>query len=95
PGISVSSDIIVGFPGETEEDFEATLSLMDEIKFDFIFGFKYSPRPFTKALELDDDVSINVKKERLERIFKKQKEIKIASLAKQSKNIGGCQQSCL
>ncbi|MHB1661825.1 MAG: tRNA (N6-isopentenyl adenosine(37)-C2)-methylthiotransferase MiaB, partial [bacterium] len=42
PGISVSSDIIVGFPGETEEDFEATLSLMDEIKFDFIFGFKYS-----------------------------------------------------
>lgn len=83
-GITFSSDIIVGFPGETEEDFEATLSLMDEVKFDFIFGFKYSPRPFTKAFELNDGVPTEIKKERLERVFKKQKEIKT----------GGHHQSC-
>ncbi len=71
--ISISTDIIVGFPGETEEDFQMTISLMDEVKFDFIFGFKYSPRPFTKAFEIADDVSLEVKKERLERIFQKQK----------------------
>ncbi len=76
PDISISSDIIVGFPGETDEDFKMTLSLMDEIKFDFIFGFKYSPRPFTKALEIEDDVPTGVKKERLERVFEKQKKIK-------------------
>ncbi len=74
--ISISSDIIVGFPGETDEDFKMTLSLMDEIKFDFIFGFKYSPRPFTKASEIEDDVSIGIKKERLKRVFEKQKKIK-------------------
>ncbi len=74
--ISISSDIIVGFPGETDEDFKMTLSLMDEVKFDFIFGFKYSPRPFTKAFEIEDDVLISVKKERLERVFEKQKKIK-------------------
>lgn len=76
PDAAFSTDIIVGFPGETDEDFEMTLSLMDEVKFDFIFGFKYSPRPFTKALEFNDDVPLEVKKERLERVFQKQKEIK-------------------
>lgn len=75
PDISVSTDIIVGFPGETDEDFQMTLSLMEEVKFDFIFGFKYSPRPFTKAFEIKDDVSLEIKKERLEKIFQKQKEI--------------------
>jgi tRNA-2-methylthio-N6-dimethylallyladenosine synthase len=76
PDVSVSTDIIVGFPGETDEDFEATLSLMDEVNFSFIFGFKYSPRPFTKAFEIKDDISLEVKKERLERIFRKQKKSK-------------------
>jgi 2-methylthioadenine synthetase len=52
---------------------------MEEVKFDFIFGFKYSPRPFTKAFKLKDDVLLEIKKERLERIFQKQKEIKIAT----------------
>jgi len=75
--ISVSTDIIVGFPGETGEDFEMTLSLMEEVKFDFIFGFKYSSRPFTKASEFKDDVLLEIKKERLETVFKKQKEIKL------------------
>ena len=74
--ISISTDIIVGFPGETEEDFQMTVSLMEEVKFNFIFGFKYSPRPFTKAFELKDDVFLEDKKERLERISQKQKEIK-------------------
>ncbi len=73
--ISVSTDIIVGFPGETEEDFQMTVSLMEEVKFDFIFGFKYSPRPFTKSFEIPDDISMGIKKERLETVFQKQKEI--------------------
>ncbi len=77
--ISVSTDIIVGFPGETGEDFEMTLSLMEEVKFDFIFGFKYSPRPFTKAFKLKDDVLLEIKKERLEKVFQKQKEINIGT----------------
>ena len=75
-GISVSTDIIVGFPGESEEDFRMTLSLMEEARFDSIFAFKYSPRPFTKAFEILDDVSVEEKKERLESVFKKYNEIK-------------------
>jgi len=78
--ISISTDIIVGFPGETEEDFQMTVSLMEEVKFDFIFGFKYSPRPFTKAFEIADDVPLEAKKERLERVFQKQKETKQGNL---------------
>ena len=50
--ISITSDIIVGFPGETEAEFEETLSLLDEVEYDSIFGFKYSPRPNTPALKL-------------------------------------------
>lgn len=75
PDVAFSTDIIVGFPTETEEDFDMTLSLMDEVRFDFLFGFKYSPRPFTKALEIKDNVPLEKKKERLERVFEKQKNI--------------------
>src|SRR5436305_9725493 len=52
--ISITTDIIVGFPGETEAEFEETLSLLDEVQYDGIFGFKYSPRPNTPALKLED-----------------------------------------
>lgn len=69
PGLTLSTDIIVGFPGETDEDFEATLSLVRELDFKGVFAFKYSPRPETPALELGDDISEAVKSERLARLF--------------------------
>ena len=66
PGISVSSDFIVGFPGETEEDFEKTLTLVAAIGFDQSFSFIYSKRPGTPAASLPDEVPEEVKKERLQ-----------------------------
>ena len=69
PGLTLSTDIIVGFPGETDEDFEATLSLVREVGFKGLFGFKYSERPFTPARKLKDDVTEAVKSERLARLF--------------------------
>lgn len=65
PGISLSSDFIIGFPGETEADFEATMKLIEEVGFDHSYSFLYSPRPGTPAANLIDDVSIDVKKKRL------------------------------
>ncbi len=70
PGLTLSTDMIVGFPGETDEDFEATLSLVREAGFISLFGFKYSQRPYTPALKLEDDVSEEVKDERLQRLFR-------------------------
>jgi tRNA-2-methylthio-N6-dimethylallyladenosine synthase len=64
PGITFSSDIIVGFPSETEEDFLATRNLMNEVSFDNAYIFKYSPRSGTKAAEMKDDVPQSVKEER-------------------------------
>jgi tRNA-2-methylthio-N6-dimethylallyladenosine synthase len=69
PDLTLSTDIIVGFPGETEEDFEATLSMVREIGFVAAFGFKFSPRPSTPALRLADDVPEAMKGERLARLF--------------------------
>lgn len=69
PGMTLSTDVIVGFPGETEADFQATLDLVAEIGFVGLFGFKYSPRPFTPALKLPDDVPEATKSERLARLF--------------------------
>ena len=68
PDISLSSDFIVGFPGETEADFEATLALVDAVGFDHSFSFIYSPRPGTPAAGYPDDVPLSVKKERLQRL---------------------------
>ncbi|MEL0081704.1 MAG: tRNA (N6-isopentenyl adenosine(37)-C2)-methylthiotransferase MiaB [Gammaproteobacteria bacterium] len=68
PGISLSSDFIVGFPGETDEDFEATMSLIERVGFDQSFSFIYSARPGTPAAELVDDVPMEVKKARLARL---------------------------
>ncbi|MFP6809207.1 MAG: tRNA (N6-isopentenyl adenosine(37)-C2)-methylthiotransferase MiaB [Pseudomonadales bacterium] len=65
PDISLSSDFIIGFPGETDEDFVATMDLIEEIGFDHSFSFIYSARPGTPAAELPDEVSMQVKKERL------------------------------
>ena len=66
PGISLSSDFIVGFPGETDADFDATLKLIDEVGFDSSFSFIYSPRPGTPAAELADGTSAAVKLARLQ-----------------------------
>jgi tRNA-2-methylthio-N6-dimethylallyladenosine synthase len=65
----------VGFPGETEEQFEETLSLLDEVPYESLFAFKYSPRPFTKAARFTDQVEESVKSVRLERFFTKHKEM--------------------
>ncbi|GBF72082.1 tRNA (N6-isopentenyl adenosine(37)-C2)-methylthiotransferase MiaB [Paenibacillus sp. 598K] len=68
PGVMLSTDIIVGFPGETEEQFEETLSLVREVGYDFAFTFIYSPRAGTPAAEMEDNVPMQVKKERLQRL---------------------------
>jgi len=67
--MALSTDIIVGFPGETEEDFDQTLSLLAEIKYENVYAFKYSPRPFTKALKLSDPVPEEVKDRRLQKLI--------------------------
>ena len=71
PDISLSTDFIVGFPGETDEDFEKTMKLIDDVEFDASFSFIYSPRPGTPALELDDSTSAEVKSARLSRLQKR------------------------
>jgi len=68
PGISVSSDFIVGFPGETDADFEATLRLARELELDDSYSFLYSPRPGTPAAELADETPPRAKRERLRRL---------------------------
>ncbi|MCU7799944.1 MAG: tRNA (N6-isopentenyl adenosine(37)-C2)-methylthiotransferase MiaB [gamma proteobacterium symbiont of Lucinoma myriamae] len=68
PDIYISSDFIVGFPGETEADFQATMQLIEELRFDQSFSFIYSPRPGTPAASLPDDVPMEVKKERLSQL---------------------------
>ncbi|MCH7742203.1 MAG: tRNA (N6-isopentenyl adenosine(37)-C2)-methylthiotransferase MiaB [Proteobacteria bacterium] len=65
PGISLSSDFIIGFPGETNEDFEATMDLIQEIGFDHSFSFIFSARPGTPAADLPDEIPMQVKKDRL------------------------------
>ena len=73
PGVGISTDIIVGFPGETEFEFSETLTVMKEVKFDSAFNFKYSPRPGTKASEYDDPIPEDIKQQRLEQIIDLQK----------------------
>ncbi|GAA4500435.1 tRNA (N6-isopentenyl adenosine(37)-C2)-methylthiotransferase MiaB [Pseudaeromonas paramecii] len=68
PDITISSDFIVGFPNETDEDFDKTMRLIEEIQFDVSFSFIFSPRPGTPAADMPDDVPMEVKKERLYRL---------------------------
>jgi tRNA-2-methylthio-N6-dimethylallyladenosine synthase len=77
--ISITTDMIVGFPGETEADFAETLGLLDEVGFDAVFAFKYSPRPNTPSLKLDDAIPDEEKARRLEVLMRRQREIQIAS----------------
>jgi tRNA-2-methylthio-N6-dimethylallyladenosine synthase len=75
PGVSLSTDIIAGFPTETEEDHKMTLSLLEEVRFDGAFMFKYSPREGTKAYAMGDDVPDEVKVRRLTEIIELQQKI--------------------
>ena len=75
--IAITTDIIVGFPGETDEDFEQTLSLLDEVEYDSLFCFKYSRRPNTAALALDGQVSEEVTAQRFNALNEKQRAIQI------------------
>ncbi|MFQ6605485.1 MAG: tRNA (N6-isopentenyl adenosine(37)-C2)-methylthiotransferase MiaB [Fidelibacterota bacterium] len=74
PGVGISTDIIVGFPGETDADFQQTLAVMDQVRFDSAFTFKYSPRPWTKAAQYSDQVPEKIKQSRLEELITLQKE---------------------
>jgi tRNA-2-methylthio-N6-dimethylallyladenosine synthase len=73
--VAITTDVIAGFPGETDEQFHETVSLMNEIRFDSAFMFRYSVRAGTRAAELDDDVPEGVKIERLETIIGLQQRI--------------------
>ncbi len=73
--ISITSDMIVGFPGETDRDFEETITLLDAVRYDSIFGFKYSPRPNTPAIHMEDSIPEQVKIERLAILNARQREI--------------------
>ena len=88
PGISLSSDFIVGFPGETERDFEATMDLISDVGFDQSFSFIYSRRPGTPAASLPDDVPYDVKQQRLARL---QQQISAHSLEISRSMVGSVQ----
>jgi tRNA-2-methylthio-N6-dimethylallyladenosine synthase len=80
--ISITTDVIVGFPGETEEDFQQTLALLDEVGFDGVFAFKYSPRPNTPSYTMEDAIPDEEKSRRLNVLLEKQRAIQKASYQK-------------
>ncbi len=80
PDIVISTDIIVGFPGETDSEFEETLDIMKQVRFFPIYAFKYSPRPGTRAAGMEDNVPVKVKEERLERVFRLQQQLQMEFL---------------
>ena len=88
PDITITSDFIVGFPGETEADFEATMDLIERVGFDASYSFLYSPRPGTPAAELVDETPHHIKLARLQRL---QAKIDANELAISSAMIGGTQ----
>ena len=88
PNLSLSTDFIVGFPGETENDFQATMQLIEEVGFDNSFSFVYSPRPGTPAASMPDDIPIAIKKQRLAQL---QARINEQTLVKSKSMIGTVQ----
>src|SRR5436190_2892473 len=87
--ISITTDIIVGFPGETEADFQATLDLLGQVEYDSLFSFKYSPRPNTAALDMEDKVPEEEKTRRIMILLEKQRAIQIR---RKSELIGGIEE---
>jgi tRNA-2-methylthio-N6-dimethylallyladenosine synthase len=77
PEVSLSTDVIVGFPGETESDFQETLSLLDDVKFTNIFSFRFSPRPLAAASKMKDNVPFETKRKRLIELQEFQKQIQL------------------
>ncbi len=77
PGASITTDIIVGFPGETEKDFQNTLDIVQKIKFDMAFTFSYSPRKGTPAAKMEDQVSDEIKNKRLQKLMEVQNKISL------------------
>ncbi len=88
PGIAISTDIIVGFPGESERDFEATLALVADVGFDQSFSFLYSRRPGTPAAAFADEVPLEIKQQRLQRL---QQQLDAQALAISRAMVGGTQ----
>jgi len=86
PGLNMTTDLIVGFPGETNEDFEDTMDLIERARFGSIFAAMYSPRPGTASALMDDDVSDAEKSRRLHRVLDRQREI---ALAQNEQFVGG------
>ena len=76
--IAITTDVIVGFPGETQADFKETLNLLDEVRYDGLFSFKYSPRPNTPSLSMKDTIPEEEKSRRLAIVQEKQREIQTA-----------------
>ena len=85
PGICLSTDVIVGFPSESEEDFLDTLDVLNKAKFDIVYAFKYSPREGTPAARMDNQISMEVKEERISRLLKMQDSV---SLCNNEKYVG-------
>lgn len=85
PDIALTTDIIVGFPGESDEDFEATLDILRTVRFDMIYSFIYSPRNGTPAAKMENQVPANVKSERMQRLLEVQNQI---SLEKNQEAVG-------
>jgi len=83
----ISTDFIIGFPGETDDDFEATMCILEKVRFDASFSFIYSPRPGTPALRLSDDLPESVKHERLTRLQARQTELTFQSHRREVGNI--------
>ena len=77
PDVAITTDIIVGFPGETEEDFRDTLSLVEEARYDAAFTFQYSPRPMTEAADFDEQIPKEVVQERYERLVELQEKVSL------------------
>ena len=89
PGVSLSTDIIVGFCGETEEEFQRTLDLLEEIRFDVVHVAMYSPRPGTLSFKWEDDVPLDVKRERLHAVEQIQERI---ALERNAPYVGGVEE---
>jgi tRNA-2-methylthio-N6-dimethylallyladenosine synthase len=91
PGLTLSTDVIVGFPGETEQDFAATLALVERVSFVGVYAFKYSVRPGTPATKLEDDVPDEEKSRRLARLF----ELSEGQVARRLESLVGSEQEVL
>ncbi len=87
PEIALSADVIVGFPGETEQDFNETLSLIREVRFDTLFSFIYTPRPFTRASDYPGQLDKDIKTERLQRLQAVQRAITLEKNRQQAGKI--------